>query len=148
VLYCILCTHAPYCYSVLIHHAAYSVYSVHSAYSAYSVHHFRRALVINPRSSVLYCYLGMVLHANRKYDEALTMLAQVLHSLRSLCTHYALTMHSLCIDHASTGTALAVLYSLYALYCTYCTHCTVRTVLYALYSLHSLCTALTALTMH
>jgi anaphase-promoting complex subunit 3 len=29
-------------------------------------YHFRRAIAINPRSSVLYCYLGMVLGANNK----------------------------------------------------------------------------------
>ena len=37
-------------------------------------YHFQRALSINPASSVLYCYLGMVLHANDRNVEALQML--------------------------------------------------------------------------
>jgi len=39
-----------------------------------AAYHFRRALKINDRSSVLYCYLGMVLHANRWHTQALEML--------------------------------------------------------------------------
>ena len=34
-----------------------------------STYHFRRAIGINPSSSVLYCYLGMALHANRASQE-------------------------------------------------------------------------------
>eukprot|EP00954_Amorphochlora_amoebiformis_P002551 200790-Amorphochlora_amoeboformis.AAC.1 len=41
-----------------------------------AAYHFRRALAINPRNTVLYCYLGMVLHANEQYEEALEMLSQ------------------------------------------------------------------------
>ena len=37
-------------------------------------YHFRRALSINAQSSVLHCYLGMVLHANKKCEEALDLL--------------------------------------------------------------------------
>ena len=37
-------------------------------------YHFRRALSINGGSSVLHCYLGMVLHANKKCEEALELL--------------------------------------------------------------------------
>lgn len=36
--------------------------------------HFRRALTINPGSSVLMCYLGMALHKMGKNDEALEQL--------------------------------------------------------------------------
>lgn len=37
--------------------------------------HFRRALSINPSSSVLRCHLGMVLHMSHKHEEALEMLS-------------------------------------------------------------------------
>ena len=37
-------------------------------------YHFRRALNINPRSSVLRCYLGMALHKLKRNGEALDML--------------------------------------------------------------------------
>lgn len=37
-------------------------------------HHFRRALNINPRSSVLHCYLGMAIHRNGRHGEALKQL--------------------------------------------------------------------------
>ena len=37
-------------------------------------YHFRRAIDINSRSSVLYCYLGMVLHAKKQLKEALHVL--------------------------------------------------------------------------
>lgn len=37
----------------------------------FAEHHFRRALHINPRSSVLMCYLGMALHALKVYLVAL-----------------------------------------------------------------------------
>lgn len=37
-------------------------------------YHFRRALNINPRSSVLRCYLGMALHKLKRNAEALEML--------------------------------------------------------------------------
>lgn len=43
-----------------------------------SEYHFRRALSINPQSSVLHCYLGMVLNANGKHYEALKTLDTVL----------------------------------------------------------------------
>lgn len=38
-------------------------------------YHFSKALSINSQSSVLHCYLGMVLHSNHKFQEALDMLA-------------------------------------------------------------------------
>uniref|UniRef100_A0A7S4N5K4 Uncharacterized protein n=1 Tax=Odontella aurita TaxID=265563 RepID=A0A7S4N5K4_9STRA len=38
-------------------------------------YHFRRALSVNPQSSVLHCHLGMALHANGKPYEALDALA-------------------------------------------------------------------------
>ena len=41
-------------------------------------YHFRRALSINAQSSVLHCYLGMVLHANKKCEEALDLLQPML----------------------------------------------------------------------
>lgn len=41
-----------------------------------AAYHFKRALNINDRSSVLYCYLGMVLHASKRHEEALEMLKQ------------------------------------------------------------------------
>jgi len=44
-------------------------------------YHFRRALNINPRSSVLRCYLGMALHKLKRNAEALEML----HVSFSLC---------------------------------------------------------------
>ena len=34
-----------------------------------SEYHFKRALSINPTSSALCCYLGMVLNANRRHEE-------------------------------------------------------------------------------
>lgn len=37
-------------------------------------YHFRRAVCMNQLSSVLYCYLGMVQHANKKTHEGLQML--------------------------------------------------------------------------
>ena len=37
-------------------------------------YHFRRALAINPRNSVLLCYVGMALLANQKYSAALDAL--------------------------------------------------------------------------
>lgn len=40
-------------------------------------YHFRRALAINPRSSVLRCYAGMALHKLKRNPEALDMLGQV-----------------------------------------------------------------------
>jgi hypothetical protein len=40
-------------------------------------YHFRRALAINDRSSVLRCYLGMALARLRRGPEALQMLGQV-----------------------------------------------------------------------
>ena len=40
-------------------------------------YHFRRALSINDRSSVLRCYLGMALHKLKRNPEALDMLGQV-----------------------------------------------------------------------
>lgn len=40
-------------------------------------YHFRRALSINDRSSVLRCYLGMALHKLKRNTEALDMLGQV-----------------------------------------------------------------------
>lgn len=40
-------------------------------------YHFRRALTINHRSSVLRCYLGMALHKLKRNHEALEMLGQV-----------------------------------------------------------------------
>jgi anaphase-promoting complex subunit 3 len=40
-------------------------------------YHFRRALSINHRSSVLRCYLGMALHKLKRNPEALDMLGQV-----------------------------------------------------------------------
>ena len=41
---------------------------------ALAEYHFRRALEINPQSSVLYCHLSLTLQQNRKFDEALEML--------------------------------------------------------------------------
>nr|XP_043621457.1 cell division cycle protein 27 homolog B [Erigeron canadensis] len=40
----------------------------------FSEHHFRRALQINPRSSVIMCYLGTSLHALKRNEEALAMM--------------------------------------------------------------------------
>ncbi|KAF1784084.1 Ankyrin repeat-containing domain [Phytophthora cactorum] len=40
----------------------------------FAEYHFKRALEINPRSSLLHCFLGMVLHATHRYDEALATL--------------------------------------------------------------------------
>jgi Flp pilus assembly protein TadD len=40
-------------------------------------YHFRRALQINERSSVLRCYLGMALHKLKRNKEALDELGQV-----------------------------------------------------------------------
>jgi anaphase-promoting complex subunit 3 len=40
-----------------------------------AAYHFQRALRINPRSSVLHCYLGMTLHALRRPNDALKALA-------------------------------------------------------------------------
>ncbi|KAH8963977.1 hypothetical protein BDL97_04G039700 [Sphagnum fallax] len=40
--------------------------------------HFRRALHINSRSSVLHCYLGMALHTLKKNGEALELLEQAI----------------------------------------------------------------------
>ena len=37
-------------------------------------YHFRRALEINPRNSVLHCYRGMALLSNRTYDQAIAVL--------------------------------------------------------------------------
>ena len=37
-------------------------------------YHFSRALAIHPRSSVLHCYMGMALLAQRKFEEALVTL--------------------------------------------------------------------------
>lgn len=39
--------------------------------------HFRRALALNPTSSVLLCYLGMVLQEDGRFDEALVVLRRV-----------------------------------------------------------------------
>lgn len=41
-------------------------------------YHFRRALNINPRSSVLRCYLGMALHKLKRNAEALEMLHEAI----------------------------------------------------------------------
>eukprot|EP00898_Chlorokybus_atmophyticus_P000631 jgi/Chlat1/1569/Chrsp123S01830 len=41
-------------------------------------YHFRRALDINPQSSVLHCYLGMALHALQRNEEALAMLEKAI----------------------------------------------------------------------
>ncbi|EQC35560.1 anaphase-promoting complex subunit 3, variant [Saprolegnia diclina VS20] len=48
-------------------------------------YHFRRALSINPQSSILHCNLGMVLHAVQRHDEAIAALdiAQHLQPLNS-----------------------------------------------------------------
>lgn len=40
-------------------------------------YHFHKALTINPMSSVLWCYVGMVLTALDRLDEALAMLTAV-----------------------------------------------------------------------
>jgi anaphase-promoting complex subunit 3 len=36
-----------------------------------AAYHFKRALTINSRSSVLHCYLGMVLHASKRHEEVI-----------------------------------------------------------------------------
>ncbi len=41
-------------------------------------YNFRRAIAINAYSSVLYCYLGMVLHANKRPSDALTVLEKAI----------------------------------------------------------------------
>ncbi|KAJ7557246.1 hypothetical protein O6H91_05G118700 [Diphasiastrum complanatum] len=41
-------------------------------------YHFRRALSINSRSSVLHCYLGMALHALKKNTEALQLMERAI----------------------------------------------------------------------
>ena len=53
--------------------AWFGVGTIHYRQEKYQLaeYHFRRALKINPRSSVLYCYLGMVLHAKKQLKEAL-----------------------------------------------------------------------------
>jgi anaphase-promoting complex subunit 3 len=43
-----------------------------------SEYHFRHALGINGRSSVLYCYLGMALHALRRTADALDLLRRAI----------------------------------------------------------------------
>ena len=48
-------------------------------------YHFRRALSINHRSSVLRCYLGMALHKLKRSPEALDMLGQVGAALSGCC---------------------------------------------------------------
>lgn len=48
-------------------------------------YHFRRALSINDRSSVLRCYLGMALHKLKRNSEALDMLGQVRQQLVESC---------------------------------------------------------------
>lgn len=44
----------------------------------FAEHHFRRAFFINPRSSVLMCYLGMSLHSLRRNEEALEMIEKAI----------------------------------------------------------------------
>lgn len=44
-------------------------------------YHFRRALEINPRNSVLHCYRGMALLSNRTYDNVQAMPALAWHAL-------------------------------------------------------------------
>jgi anaphase-promoting complex subunit 3 len=48
-----------------------------------SEYHFRRAIKINPRSSVLRCYLGMVLHAQGTSNEQKSV--EALHVLTEAC---------------------------------------------------------------
>eukprot|EP00899_Mesostigma_viride_P005956 jgi/Mesvir1/15361/Mv06563-RA.1 len=43
-------------------------------------YHFRQALTLNPRSSVLQCYLGMALHALKRNAEALALQDRAIHS--------------------------------------------------------------------
>ena len=42
-------------------------------------YHFNKALTINTKNSVLYCYIGMVLRASKRYEEAEIMLKQAIH---------------------------------------------------------------------
>ncbi|KAG2612934.1 hypothetical protein PVAP13_4KG324000 [Panicum virgatum] len=44
----------------------------------FAEHHFRRAFQINPRSSVLMCYLGMALHSLKRNEEALDMMEKAI----------------------------------------------------------------------
>ncbi|XP_072962662.1 cell division cycle protein 27 homolog B-like [Typha angustifolia] len=44
----------------------------------FAEHHFRRAFYINPRSSVLMCYLGMALHSLKRDGDALKMMEQAI----------------------------------------------------------------------
>ncbi|XP_010249534.1 PREDICTED: cell division cycle protein 27 homolog B isoform X2 [Nelumbo nucifera] len=44
----------------------------------FAEHHFRRAFQINPRSSVIMCYLGTALHALKKNGEALEMMEKAI----------------------------------------------------------------------
>jgi anaphase-promoting complex subunit 3 len=44
----------------------------------FAEHHLRKALLINPCSSPLYCYLGMALHSNLKTTQALEMLSNAI----------------------------------------------------------------------
>lgn len=46
--------------------------------------HFIKALDVNPRSSVLYCYLGMALHALNEVDDALKSFNQAIGGLVDL----------------------------------------------------------------
>ncbi|EMS45084.1 Cell division cycle protein 27-like protein B [Triticum urartu] len=46
----------------------------------FAEHHFRRAFQINPRSSVLMCYLGMALHALKRDEDALEMMEKAIFS--------------------------------------------------------------------
>ena len=41
--------------------------------------HFQRGIDINPSSSVLQCYLGMVLLARQKVDDAIVVLENACH---------------------------------------------------------------------
>jgi anaphase-promoting complex subunit 3 len=45
---------------------------------ALAEYHFRKALAINNISSVLYCYVGMALHANQRSEEALEILDEAI----------------------------------------------------------------------
>ncbi|KAL5977571.1 hypothetical protein ACLOJK_041469 [Asimina triloba] len=46
--------------------------------SEFAEHHFRKAFQINPRSSVIMCYLGMALHALKRSEEALEMMEKAI----------------------------------------------------------------------
>lgn len=67
-------------------HCRYGLGGIYYRQEKYDLaaYHFHRALRINPESSVLYCYLGMVLHASQKHEAALAALEQAERLVRQM----------------------------------------------------------------